>query len=242
MSLQITIPQIAPIKNSYTFTFKPGINLITGLNGSGKSRIALAILEKINTPLNANLILLNENFFVKITSDYLQDFENLKNSSFQKIICAKANAIHAELFNHKEILETITYKDNLFTYQPTRGAGERLLLNLIIVLAYRTLKANYHNIPLIIDGHFDILDKSLLMLAIKLLNRYTKYSILFSNPSFLNDPDLMDLTHQIASHHKIVISINKNHLDRLQYDQGGHLEATEIPTTNYLDCRIVSIK
>ena len=242
MSLQISIPQIYPIKNNYTFAFKPGVNLITGLNGSGKSRIAKALLEKINTSLNANLILLNENFPLKITPFYLKDSEISENSNFQKTICAKANAMHSELFNQQEILETIIYRDNVFTFQPTRGAGERTLLNLIILLAYRTSKANYYNIPLIIDSCFSVLDTSHMLLVIKLLNRYTKYSILFSNPAFLNYPDFKDLTHQFVSHHKIIMNINKDRLNVLQHDHGGHLEATETRATDYLDCRIVSIK
>jgi adenylylsulfate kinase-like enzyme len=47
MDLNIAIPQIDPFENSHTFIFRPGISLITGLNGSGKSIIAREILKQI---------------------------------------------------------------------------------------------------------------------------------------------------------------------------------------------------
>lgn len=73
MDLKIAIPQIVPFEDSHTFIFRPGINLITGLDGSGKSRVARAILEQIliqnATSLNTNLVLLEE-FIKDITPEF----------------------------------------------------------------------------------------------------------------------------------------------------------------------------
>jgi hypothetical protein len=223
MGLKISIPQIDPLETGYTFVFGPGINLITGLNGSGKSRVAKGIFEKIliqNTVLlNTNLVLLEE-FFKDITPEFLQDPEIFLGSHNQKIICDKANSIYKDIAKPNAFFEEIIFKDNCFKQERMGGAGERAILNLITLIAYRATKEKYQEIPIIIDGSFGILDKPYQDLAIRLIKIYTKYAILLTYPQSIGYLDFDD----IASHYKIITKIHK---DRFQHDFDGHAQLTE---------------
>lgn len=229
MGLKISIPQIDPFEASHTFIFRPGINLITGLNGSGKSRVAREILEQIliqNTAsLNTNLVLLEE-FFNDITPEFLQDPEIFLGSHYQKTVCDKANSIYNDIAKPNAFFEKIIFKDNCFTQERIGGAGERAMLNLITLIAYRATKEKYQEIPIIIDGSFGILDKAYQDLANGLLKIYTKYAILLTYPQSIGYLDFDD----IASHYKIITKIHK---DRFQHDFDGHAELTETKSQDF---------
>lgn len=230
MDFKIAIPQIDPFEDSHAFIFRPGINLITGLNASGKSKVAEEILKKIlitNTAtLNANLILLEENLFRDITPQLLGDPEIYLGSDYQKMVCAKANNIYKDFAKPNAFFEKIIFRGNCFAQENLGGASERALLNLITIIAYRATKEQYQGIPLIIDGVFSILDRAYHDLAIRLLKLYTNYAILLTYPQFLDYLDFDD----ISSHHKIVTKIHKDHF---QHDFDGHAELTEINSQNF---------
>jgi len=229
MDLKVAIPQIDPFEDGHTFVFRPGINLITGLNASGKSRVAGKILEQIliknAASLNTNLILLEE-FFKDITPEFLQDPEIFPGSYYQKMVCDKANSVYKEIAKPNTFLEKIVFKDNCFTQDRIGGAGERAILNLITLVAYRATKEKYQEIPIIIDGSFGILDRAYQDSAIRLLKLYTKYAILLTYPQSTSYLDFND----IARHYKIITKIHKDHF---KHDFDGHAELTEIKSQDF---------
>lgn len=230
MDLNIAIPQIDPFENSHTFIFRPGINLITGLNGSGKSRIAREILKQIliqkkTTSLNINLVLIEE-FFNDITPEFLQDPEIFLDSHDQKMVCDKANFIYKDIAKPNAFFEKIIFKNNCFTQERIGGASERAILNLITLIAYRATKEKYQEIPIIIDGSFGILDKAYQDLAIRLLKIHAKYAVLLTYPQSIGYLDFND----IASHYKILTRIHK---DRFKHDFDGHAERTETKSQDF---------
>lgn len=245
--MQIAIPKIEPIKNGHKFIFKPGINLITGLNGSGKSRIAKVIfckiLKKYNVSSFQNLILLSEEkyfSYVGLDNDYLNDPNIFLGSNSQKIICQKANSIYAELFNRKEVSEEITFKNNIFIYERNCGAGERFIMNLITFLAYRTTNEKFKDVPLIVDGLLDMLDLSQRNIAFKLLNQYIEHTILFANPSFLDYLGYEESFSKFASRYKIVMRIHKDRLNQLSCNYHDHIEIAQTSSPDSCDCKIMS--
>lgn len=234
MDLKIVIPQIDPFEYGHTFVFKPGLNLITGLNGCGKSRVAKEILKKIlstkTETLNTNLILLEEGLFRDITPQLLGDPEIFLGSDSQKMVCDKANNIYKSFAKPNAFFEKIIFTDNCFTQKNLGGASERVLLNLITLIAYRVTKEQYQGTPLIIDGVFNILDNAYQDLAIKLIKNYNEYAILLTYPQSLSYFDFND----IANHYKIITKIHKDHF---QSGFEGYAEITETKSQDY-SCRI----
>ena len=242
--MNISIPKIAPLIHGYTFKFKQGVNLITGLNGTGKTRIAAelikAILDDKNFPVDPSLILVDEDFSRFAYSKFYKVIENSLNPELQNIICEKANHI---LFSNNSLTAkpigkiVFTHQQFRFENLSSSAAGEIFLLYLSLLLAFRDLDKQLEDMPLIIDGAFGILDLAHRNFAFELLRKHCKYTILLGHPYTIDFLDSEALKTQFSTTYKIVVKIPK---DKDLEGMFGHTEITGDPSEEYL-CKIETV-
>jgi uridine kinase len=216
--------------------------LITGLNGTGKTRVANELIRSIGIAakchFDSELILIDENFLGFANSNFFKKLVTDSNPMLQNQICDLGNNIlFSDHFVPFKSIGKIIHTDQKITFEnlSSLAFSEKFLLDFTLMLSYRILNKQFENIPVVVDGMLGILNYPDRIVFIKLLKKYIKFSILLETPSTMDFLDYDAKKNKLSSHYKLVLKIPK---ERYHDKMNEYLEITNTPT-EYDLCKII---